>query len=167
VLVGLPGAGKSTVAPILAERLGWRCVDMDAEIEREAGVSIAELFRSSGEPHFRAMEARLTVGLSSLTEIVLAPGAGWAAQPGLLEGLPPDTAVVWLRTEPAEALRRLSEGTADRPLLSGADPLAAISELARQRNEHYARADLIVDVDGRTSDHIVETITTWLERSTS
>jgi shikimate kinase len=113
------------------------------------------------------MEARLTVELSSLTELVLAPGAGWAAQPGSLEALPAGTVIIWLRTDPGEALRRLHGASAVRPLLAVADPLAALTALAQQRNERYSRADFSVDVDGRTVSEIVETILTWLERSTS
>lgn len=167
MLVGLSGAGKSTIAPLLAERLGWRCADVDAEIEREAARSISELFALEGEAAFRAREARLTAGLSSGSHLVLAPGAGWAAQPGSLESLPAGTAVVWLRTAPQLAMERLQRQDAGRPLLAGTDPLAALVALAEQRHERYARADLTVDVDGRATCDIVEIIAQWLERSTS
>jgi shikimate kinase len=167
VLVGLPGAGKSATGPLVAARLGWRCVDVDREIARRTGRSIAELFQTEGESAFRAMEARLTVELSSLSELVLVPGGGGAAQPGLLESLPAGSALVWLRVSPEEAVRRLRGSPERRPLLAGPDPLAAMRALARQRTERYAHADLAVDVDGRSAAEIAETITEWLERSTS
>lgn len=167
VLVGLSGAGKSAVAPAVAALLGWRCADVDEEIARQAGTSIADLFRRLGEADFRTREARLTAALCSLPEIVVAPGAGWAARPGALDGLPAGTAVVWLRIAPEEALRRLRGTTEERPLLAGPDPLSALTDLAARRSQHYERADLVIDVDGRSVDEIARTIVEWLKRSTS
>jgi shikimate kinase len=163
----LPGSGKSTVGPILANRLGWRFLDLDSEIQRLAGRSIAELFQQDGETAFRAMEARLTAGLSSLTHTVLSTGGGWAAQPGLIEGLPPQSAVVWLRVPPEEAVRRIRDSPGLRPLLAGPDPLRDLIALAEQRTHRYALADCTIDVDARSPDAIAEEISEWLERSTS
>jgi shikimate kinase len=168
VLIGLPGSGKSTTGAHLADRLGWSFFDVDGEIERRTGSTIAELFRTDGESAFRAMEARLTAELSSLAETVLAPGGGWAAQPGALDSLPPDTAVVWLRVAPEEAIRRLrGSPLRDRPLLSGPDPLGTLRALHDQRTRHYERAGLVIDVDGLGVDEISRTIIEWLRRSIS
>lgn len=167
VLVGLPGSGKSTVGPSLAHRLGWVFLDFDDEIARRSGRSIARVFQEQGETAFRAMEAELTAELSSRTNIVLAPGGGWAAQPGLLEGLPAGSAVIWLRVDPAEAIRRLRGSPVDRPLLAGDDPLGVLRALHEQRQHRYARADLTVDVDDRDAAEIVDRISAWLKRSTS
>jgi shikimate kinase len=131
------------------------------------GESVAELFRSRGEAAFRALEARLTAELSSLTHLVLAPGGGWAAQPGALEDIPPGTAVVWLRVTAAEALRRLRGTPVMRPLLAGPDPLGALDALAEQRTQWYERADLTIDVAGRSAAQIAEELSEWLKRSTS
>jgi shikimate kinase len=113
------------------------------------------------------MEARLTAGLSSLPDTVLATGGGWAAQPGLLEALPEGSAVVWLRTTPEQALRRLGSRHDQRPLLAGPDPLQAMTDLDRQRSHRYALADRTVDVDGRDAAAVTQEISEWLERSTS
>jgi shikimate kinase len=166
-LVGLPGAGKSTVAPELARRLGWSFVDLDDEIVRRTGRSVEDLFHTDGESAFRAMESRLTAELSSVPERVLAPGGGWAAQPGSLESLPADAAVVWLRISPDEAIRRLRGTSVQRPLLAGPDPLAALRTLADLRTERYALADLTVDVDDLSPAEAAEIITEWLRRNAS
>ena len=166
VLVGLPGAGKSTVGRIVAQALDWDFVDLDAEIERRAGRSIADLFATEGESAFRTLERELTLELCSGSRLVVAPGGGWAAQPGHLDQLPPDSAVIWLQVSPAEAIRRLRGSPVERPLLAGADPVGALEALAEQRTEHYAQADLTVPVDGRSAAEAAEIITTWLERST-
>lgn len=167
VLVGLPGSGKSTVGPLLATRLGWVFLDFDDEVVRRSGRTVARLFQEEGEAAFRAMEAELTAELSSRTNVVLAPGGGWAAQPGLLESLPEDTAVIWLRVTPGEAIRRLRGSRVERPLLAGADPLGALRALQEQRQHRYARADLTLDVDDRDAAKIVDSISAWLGRSTS
>ena len=167
VLVGLPGAGKSAIGPLLADRLGWRFIDVDAVITAQTGLSIADVFRRDGESAFRAMELRLTAALSSEPATVLAPGGGWAAQPGALEALPSGTAVVWLRVSVDEAIRRLRGSPEERPLLAGPDPAAALQSLAESREHRYALADLAVDVDGRTPAEVADTISEWLRRNTS
>lgn len=167
VLIGLPGAGKTTVGAQLADLLGWRFSDVDAEIVRTTGRSIAEVFRSDTESAFRAMEAELTRALLSQSAIVLAPGGGWAAQPGALDGLPAGTAVVWLNVSPEEAIRRLGGSPLERPLLSGPDPVGVLRKIGRERHEYYRRAHLAVDVDGRTAADISRTIIEWLRRRIS
>jgi shikimate kinase len=167
VLIGLPGGGKTTVGAHLARRLGWRFVDIDTEIVRATGRSIADVFHSDGESAFRAMEAELTAALSSQSAIVLAPGGGWAAQPGALEALPAGTAVIWLRVSPEEAIRRLGGSPQERPLLAGADPVGTLRKIGRERHEYYSRAHLAVDVDGRATEDISRTIIEWLRRNIS
>jgi shikimate kinase len=167
LLIGLPGSGKSTVGPLLAQRLDWPFLDVDAEIERRTGMSIAGLFHSGGETAFRDMELRLTAELSSLSPVVLATGGGWAAQPGALDALPAGSATVWLRVSPAEAIRRLRGSPVERPLLAVTDPLAALTALAGRREGSYARAGIAIDVDGRTATDIADDILAWLTGSTS
>ena len=158
VLVGFMAAGKSTVGKLLAHRLGWRFVDADAEIVRTMGTSIAEIFRERGEAGFRELERRLTASLHSVAPAVLAPGGGWITSPGAREALPPGAFLIWLRVSAEEAVRRALATGEERPLLAGADPLAAARALLAAREPLYAAADLTVDVEGRAPADIVREI---------
>lgn len=165
LLVGFMGAGKTTLGPRLAARLGWEFLDVDAELVRRTGLSIPGYFQQHGEAAFRAAEARLTGELSSRDRLVLAPGGGWIAEPGSFEGLPAGSAVVWLRVSVPEALRRVAASGETRPLLEAADPAAAAWALLARREPRYALAHHTVDVDGRTPDALTEEIVEWLKTS--
>lgn len=167
LLVGLPGAGKSTVGRELAAALGWGFVDVDAELVRRTGLSIAGYFEQRGEPAFRAEEARLTAELCSRDRLVLAPGGGWIARPGSFEALPPGTAVVWLQVAPEEAVRRLSGSDEVRPLLHTEDPGASAAALLAARRPRYELAHIALVVDGRTTADLTRDIVAWLTKNTS
>jgi shikimate kinase len=154
VLLGMMAAGKTAVGAALARRLGWRHADLDREVERLAGRSVAAVFASDGEAAFRALEARATAAFTAETEIVLSPGGGWITTPGLLESLGPGTLSVWLRVSPEEAVRRASAAAGERPLLAGPDPLGAVRRLLAEREPLYARAELSVQTAGRTADEL-------------
>lgn len=148
VLVGGMGAGKSTVGPLLAHRLGWRFVDLDARIEECAGRSVAEVFRLEGEAGFREREATCTLELAGAERLVLAPGGGWVADARNPERLGPGSLLVWLRVSAEEALRRLRGQAAGRPLLDAPDPAAVLARLLAEREAMYTRAGLHVDTTG-------------------
>jgi shikimate kinase len=159
VLVGFMGAGKSTVGAILARSIGWTFIDIDEEIARLAGITVAELFRTRGESAFRAMESELTAGLSSVDQTVIAPGGGWIADPANLGRLPPLTCIVWLRVTAEEAVRRVASTGLVRPLLSGMDdPVAVARELIQRREPLYGRADVVIDTAGRAPEEIAQEI---------
>lgn len=158
-LVGFMAAGKTTVGRRLADRLGWRFIDVDLEIASRSGRTIAEWFRDPGEAAFRAMEAELTATLLSEDHTVLALGGGWAAQPGAFEAVPSGARTVWLRVSAAEAVRRAAADPVVRPLLAGDDaPDHTVRALLQKREAAYGRADFRVDVDGRAPDEIVHEI---------
>lgn len=169
-LVGMMGAGKSAVGRRLAERLGRRFVDTDAEIEREAGASVAAIFERDGEAGFRARERRAITraitrssGRTARDAAVVALGGGAIAQPGAARRLAAAGVVVWLRARPETLARRVGEGPgADtRPLLRGlgtADRLRRLAELAATREPHYATARIVVDTDERSEGEVVEAI---------
>lgn len=158
VLVGLPGAGKSTIGRSVAKRLHRPFLDFDAEIERREGQSVARLFSGLGEPAFRALEVALTRELAAAPPMVLAPGGGWVTSPGIMDLIRPPARIVHLRVSPAEALRRLARARVVRPLLQGADPSAKMSQLWNDRAPLYALADLEIDVERVDSQRVITTI---------
>ncbi len=122
VLTGFMGSGKSTIGPLLAESLGWRFMDLDAEIERRDGRTVARIFAESGESHFRKMEAAALASLLGRRRLVVALGGGAPEELGnrLLLEQTPRTAVVYLAA-PFEALvaRCMQQpGGAERPVLA-------------------------------------------------
>lgn len=158
VLVGLSGAGKSATGRILADRLGWDFVDPDADVERKAGLDIAAIFRTRGETDFRRMESEAVSAALERERAVLAPGAGWAAQAGALDGLPAGTLTVWLGVTPATAARRLEPESATRPLLAGSDMASRLAAMHAERSPAYARADFTVETDGSTPEAVAAEI---------
>ena len=158
VLLGMMGAGKSTVGPALAARLGWRFLDLDQEIERRAGRTVAEIFAAEGEAAFRSREAALTHEVAALDEVVIAPGGGWITNPGVLERVRGGALVVWLQVEPETALERVRRAPGVRPLLNTPEPLVTIRALMQARAPLYAAADLAVRTDGRGIESIISEI---------
>jgi shikimate kinase len=150
VLVGMMCSGKSAVGTALAELLGWEHVDLDREIERDAGRPVREIFAAKGEAAFRVMEADATRRIAERTRVVLSPGGGWMANPALLDSLGPGTLCVWLQVSPEEAVRRSASAPGERPLLAGPNPLAAVRRLLGERERFYARAHLVLPTDGRS-----------------
>lgn len=147
VLIGLPGAGKSTAGRLLAERLGTHCTDVDPMIERATGMTVAELFAEEGEPAFRDRERRAVLQAIGLPPHVITPGGGWAAEPGNLEAIAGIAVTVWLAIDPVIAAERLV-GDRSRPLLDGGDRRERLAALADQRTPFYRKASASVDVNG-------------------
>jgi len=148
VLVGLPGAGKSTVGRRLARRLGRPFLDFDAELARRAGRSVAAQFAADGEPAFRAREAALSreVAAPGAPAMVLAPGGGWVANAAAREAFAGAGRLVYLRVSAEAAARRLVRSAEVRPLIAGAaDPGGAVAALLERRRALYEAADLVVD----------------------
>ena len=147
ILVGLPGVGKSTVGAGVADLLGIPFLDFDVEIERRAGMSVAEIFRVHGEPRFRALERSLTEELASGPPMVLAPGGGWMSQPDLAALLRPPGRIIYLAASPERVAGRLGSASGTRPLLAGGDPVARLVALLAARESAYRRADVVVNTE--------------------
>lgn len=154
VLVGLPGAGKTTVGRLVAEQLGAGFVDVDAILERREGKPIVMIFAEKGEGAFREMERREMDTALASAAAVIAPGGGWAAQPGAISGAQDRALVIYLRTRPETAAQRAApEGT--RPLLSGEDPVARMRQLLKEREPYYKTAHALVETDRKTLQQVV------------
>lgn len=147
VLVGLPGAGKSTVGRLVAAQLGWDFVDLDAEIERRSGRTVAELFAERGEAGFRDLESAATVDLAQRRRLVLATGGGWVERRANLGALGRGGMTVFLRVSPAVAAARLGAEGGGRPLLATSDPEKRLGELLGRREAIYLQAQHAVSVD--------------------
>lgn len=157
VLIGLPGSGKSTVGALLAEGLGVSLVDLDRSIERRAGRTIADLFTLFGERHFRELERREMEAVLAGEPCVVAPGGGWAAQPGNLEGVRSRAYTIYLVVSPEVAARRLGESASARPLLAG-DPVGALRRLLVEREACYRRAEAVVATDGMDPAEVADRV---------
>ena len=156
VLVGPPGAGKSTIGALLAEALGRPFEDTDAIIEKTAGKPIPEIFIDDGEPHFRKLEAEAVATALESFDGVLALGAGAIlaeATRARLRGQP----VVYLLVDFSDAMKRVGFG-AGRPLLK-INPRATMRHLLDQRRPFYEEvARHTIDTSGRTPDEVVASI---------
>ncbi|MGK2935421.1 MAG: shikimate kinase [Gemmatimonadaceae bacterium] len=153
-LIGLPGAGKSSVGNAVATKLQIPFVDLDREIETAAGKSIARIFSEDGEPAFRAMELDATERLPR-TPAIVAPGGGWISNEAIRVLVPRAGPTIYLRVEPRTAALRLGAAAADRPLLAG-DPLRELERLLAVRGKLYESADAVVDTEQYPFDHVVQ-----------
>ncbi|RZM77222.1 shikimate kinase [Leptolyngbya iicbica] len=143
-LVGMMGAGKSTLGQVMAAKLGYRFCDTDTVIEQAAQQPIPEIFASSGEAEFRALESQVLSQLSPYTRMVIATGGGivlnqenwWHLRQGV---------VAWIDVPVEELVRRL-QGDASRPLLQRPDWQAHLAQLLSDRQSLYAQADIHLTV---------------------
>ncbi len=157
VLVGLSGAGKTAVGRLLATRLDWAFLDLDAEVERLAGRDIAAIFADGGEVAFRSLEAEVTAAAGLAPGTVIATGGGWMARPELRDRWPAGVRI-WLQVEPGAAVARLGADRAARPLLRGAEPVESVETMLAARLPSYALSEYTVRTDGREPDELVEEI---------
>lgn len=158
VLVGLPGAGKSTIGRQVAKVLGRPFLDFDLEIERRTRRTIARLFAEEGEPAFRAREVALTRELAAAPPMVLSPGGGWVTNPGVMDLVRPPGRIIHLQISPAAALARLSRSRIVRPLLQVSDPGATLDALWEKRAGLYSQADFAVDAETVDAQQVIEKI---------
>lgn len=155
VLVGLPGAGKSTVGRGLAARLGWRFIDLDQAIEGRASMTVARIFEERGEAEFRRLEAECTRAVAVEREVVLAPGGGWIVNEKARNLLGSGAMMVWLQVSPESAVERLGTHRGERPLLAGERPLERMRQLLEARVHAYSAADLHLDTEGIEVEEVI------------
>ncbi len=158
VLIGMMGAGKSSVGRRLAARLNIPFVDADAEIEKAAGMSIADIFARHGEGDFRGGEARVIARLLGGGPQVLATGGGAFMNPATRSVIQAKGVSIWLSAHVEVLMRRISKRRNERPLLQTADPAQTLRRLLAEREPIYAQADLIVQSRDVPHDAIVADI---------
>jgi shikimate kinase len=155
VLVGMMGAGKSTIGRRLAARLNLPFVDADNEIEAAAGMTIPEIFEVHGEPHFRDGEARVIARLLDAGPAVLATGGGSFMREETRRRIGEKAVSIWLKADPDVIMRRVKR-RADRPLLQTVDPAATVSRLISEREPTYQHADITISSREVPHDKIVD-----------
>lgn len=161
-LIGTRGTGKSTVAPLLAERLGWDWIDADVELERLVGQSIREIFATDGEPVFRTQERQNLVDLLQRDRLVLAAGGGAILNPDTRRDFRAAGPVVWLQATPETVAARVAADpvtAARRPNLTASGGIEEIRSVLQQREPLYREtASVCVATDDRTAPDIVDDI---------
>jgi len=162
VLIGMMGVGKSSIGRRLAARLGVPFVDADAEIEKAAGMSIADIFARHGEADFRSGEARVIARLLDSGPQVLATGGGAVMNADTRAAIKAKGVSIWLSAELDVLMRRINKRKNDRPMLQTADPAATLRELLIAREPDYAQADITVQSREVPHDAIVSEIMTAL-----
>jgi shikimate kinase len=144
VLVGMMGVGKSSIGRRLGTRLGVPFVDADSEIEKAAGMTIADMFARHGEAAFRSGEARVIARLLESGPQVLATGGGAVMNADTRAAIKVNGISIWLNAEFDVLMRRISKRKNDRPMLQTVDPGATMRQLLAERAPVYAQADITV-----------------------
>ena len=167
-LVGLMGSGKSSVGKRLAQALDLPFRDADDEVETAAGRSIPEIFEQLGEPAFRDGERRVIARLLEGPPIVLATRGGAFMNSETREIIKARSVSVWLKADLPILAKRVARKD-NRPLLTGKDPLAVLTEQAAVRYPAYAQADITVETGDTphqvSVDQVVRALTNWQSRS--
>lgn len=158
VLIGMMGVGKSSIGRRLAGRFGIPFVDADAEIEKAAGMTIADIFAHRGEADFRSGEARVIARLLEGGPQVLAAGGGAFMNAGTRAAIRAKGVSVWLKADLDVLLRRISKRRNERPLLQTGDPEDTLRALLVEREPIYAQADVTVYSRDVAHDSIVADI---------
>src|ERR1700761_7291782 len=165
VLVGMMGAGKSTIGRRLAVRLRLPFLDADTEIETAAGMSIPDIFETHGEPHFRDGEARVIARLLDGGGCVLATGGGAFMREDTRDRIRRQAVSIWLKADTDIIMRRVKRRV-DRPLLQTANPEATVGRLIEEREPVYQHADLTIwsrDVPHeKIVDECIDALHAWL-----
>lgn len=157
ILCGFMATGKSSVGKRLAAVLDYDFLDMDAAIESEEGVSIAQIFSSRGEAAFRRLESRMVERIEGLSRCVIATGGGTVANPQNLEKLLRCGTLIHLTADIQTILLRAGTGD-DRPMLREGDRTERVRRLMEQRAPAYAQADMAIDTSSLTIDEVVRLI---------
>lgn len=157
-LIGFMGAGKSSVAKLLTEKLDMKLVEMDETIVEEQGMSINEIFERYGEQHFRDIESDLVVRIKNEGNTIVSCGGGVVVRSENTEHMKQSGTIVFLTATPETIYERVKDGN-DRPILNGNMNVEYIAGLMEKRRELYERAaDIRIVTDGKSLEQICEEI---------
>ncbi|MDD5070771.1 MAG: shikimate kinase [Candidatus Omnitrophica bacterium] len=155
--VGFMGSGKTTVARLLADKLGKGFLEMDSEIEKSAGMSIVEIFEGKGQDYFRDLESKLLADIAKRSDLVVSCGGGLVCRQENIDLLKKSGKLVNLSASADEIYKRVKNDNS-RPLLKVADPQNEIVRLLKIRQEFYEQADITIDTDSKTPEDVLEEI---------
>lgn len=165
-LLGLRGAGKSSVGPQLAERLGIRFVELDTQIEAATGLQIGEMFQVHGEDYYRRAErAALDQLLADKEPCVIAVGGGVVVEPLSFALLRAQARTIWLKAAPEDHWQRVLAQGDTRPMANNDRAFADLRRILAQREPFYRQADITVETSGRTVSQVVEAIAQQLQQT--
>ncbi len=152
-LIGLRGAGKSTLGKMLAKKIGWSFVELNKEIEAQNGLSVAEIIALYGQEGFRRMEQRALGQLLARKELmVLATGGGIVSEPVTFDLILSSFYTIWLKAEPEEHMARVRRQGDLRPMADDRSAMAELRTILLSREPLYARASAVVDTAGLSID---------------
>jgi shikimate kinase len=157
ILTGMMGAGKTTIAKVLAEKLNIKSIDIDSLIEQNEGEKISEIFSKKGEKHFRELEKNTILNTFFSEDLVISLGGGALENKETRELLLNNSNVIYLQTSPEVIFERIKSNT-ERPLLCGNMSVEKISEILEKRIENYQSATYTITTDNKTPDQIAEEI---------
>ena len=164
LLVGLAGAGKSTVGRLIAARLGTSFIDLDSEVEREAGMSIGTIFDKLGQSRFRDMETNaLLDALAVHPPAVIATGGGTLVKSSNRASATTGGCLVWLQVSPEQAATRCAVSS-ERPLLQAGEASEVLHAQLADRQEGYSMAQLVIDTDGQSPDVVATAVLEALQQ---
>ena len=166
-LIGYRGTGKTTVGMLLADRLGWACIDSDRQIQETVGKSIRQIFDEDGEAAFRDWESRVITELTRRHKLVLALGGGAVLRESNRRAIQVAGPVVWLSADARTIQERLQadpETFRQRPSLTGLSPVDEVSRVLAERLPIYQQAaDVTIETDAKSPKEIVDVIIERLE----
>jgi XRE family aerobic/anaerobic benzoate catabolism transcriptional regulator len=157
-LLGLRGAGKSTVGAALGKRLGVSFIEVDQRIEQAAGLSLGQLFELHGEAYYRRLEHDVLQGLLAGPPVVLAPGGSIVSSPDNFSLLRRGCRTIWLRARPEDHWARVIQQGDHRPMAKNPHAFEELRTLLSQREELYASADHTVDTTARSVAAVVKQV---------